>query len=387
MTLSSLGNGRRWRAMLAVVALFAVLGLGWFLWWYSVLSVRQTTENAVVAGHQTLISAQVGGTVIAVNADDTQFVQAGAVLLQLDPADAAIALDRAQASLSQAVREVRQLRATAAASDALLATRRLDLAQAQADLDRRLPLLDSRAISPELITHARDRVALAQAALEAARQQTAATHAVVDGGALDNHPRVAAARAAYMDAWLGRQRTQILAPSSGVVTQRTVQVGHRVQPGAPLMRLVSRDEVWIDANFKETQLRDLRVGQPVKISVDVYGSSVSLRGKVAGFSPGTGAAFALLPAQNAAGNWVKVVQRVPVRIALEPGDLREHPLLVGLSVRISVDTSERKGPRLTSAAPNVVGPVAGTSSPGLDAATEAADRIVAASAGPDSVAR
>ncbi|HKY91341.1 MAG TPA: HlyD family efflux transporter periplasmic adaptor subunit, partial [Nevskiaceae bacterium] len=212
-----------------------------------------------------------------------------------------------------------------------------------------------------------------------AQRQASASSALVEGTETPGHPAVQAARAAFVDASLRLQRTRILAAVEGDVVQRTAQPGQQVAPGQALMRVVDTDSLWIDANFKESQLRNLRIGQPVTVEVDLYGGGVEFEGKVVGFSAGTGSAFALLPPQNAAGNWVKVVQRVPVRISLSPEAIEAHPLIVGLSARVNVDTHDREGARLSSVAPPAVATVA--SNPGLAAAQAEADRIIADNSG------
>jgi membrane fusion protein (multidrug efflux system) len=299
--------------------------------------------------------------------------------VQLDPADASLALDRARAELARAVRQVRQLRDTAGLDDAYAEARRLELEQAQEALLRRLPLRDSHAIAPESLSDASRRVAVAKAALLAAQRQAHAAHDVAGEGEIRNHPSVQAAQASYVDAWLWLQRTRIVAPLAGTVAQRTVQPGERVQAGAALMRVIPADQMWIDANLKEGQLRNLRIGQAATVEVDVYGGGAAFEGRVAGFSPGTGSAFALLPTQNAAGNWVKVVQRVPVRIELRPEDLADRPLLIGLSSHVRIDTHDHSGPRLTTTG----SPPPGVMPQGQDlsAAQQEADRIVAANLG------
>lgn len=366
-------------AALVVLILAASLGLAWLGWWWFVLTQRETTDNAYVGGHQLLVVPQVAGTVLAVHVDDTQRVKAGQLLVELDPTDATVALDAARARLAQAVRDVRRLQGAASQDVALVDARRLDLAQAQADLGRREPLRASRAMAPEQIAHAKDRVAAARAALLAAQRQAAASGALVEGTEIAQHPGVLAARAAFVDAALRLQRTRIVAAVEGDVVQRTAQPGQQVAPGQALMRLVDTDSLWIDANFKESQLRNLRIGQPVTVEVDLYGSGVDFEGRVVGFSAGTGSAFALLPPQNAAGNWVKVVQRVPVRIALSPDAMKAHPLIVGLSARVKVDTHDRGGARLSSIAPAAAATTA--DNPRLADAQAEADRIIAANTG------
>ena len=343
------GNGKR-RAILTLIALvFVAIGVAWYLLWLFVLSQREITDDAYVGGNQVVVSAHVPGTVIEILADDTQRVEAGQVLVKLDPVDAQLTLAKARSALAGAVRQVRQLGESAAQADAAVAVRRLDLGRAKADLARRTPLLADKAVAPEEVAHARSAVDAAQAALDLAQRQAAAAHAPIDGLPLAENPAVLQAKAAFREAWVNAQRNAILAPASGYVAQRNVQVGKRVQPGQPLLTIIGLHDLWIDANFKESQLAHIRIDQPVKIETDIYGGKVEFDGRVVGLGAGTGAAFALLPPQNASGNWIKVVQRVPVRIALDPRQLEQHPLRIGLSTTVKVDTHKRDGRILASA--------------------------------------
>jgi membrane fusion protein (multidrug efflux system) len=292
----------------------------------------------------------VPGTVVAILADDTQHVSAGQPLVKLDSTDAQVRLSQAESALAQAVRQVRQQTQTATGSDAAIAARRIDLAKAQADLKRRLPLIAAQAESPEIVQHLRDGVAQAQAALDAAQAQSAAAHAAIEGTDIADNPAVQQARANFRAAWVAAQRNTIVAPVSGYVIQRSVQLGNSVQPGQHLMTVVPLGNLWIDANFKEGQLRHIRIGQPATIRTDLYGGDAEFHGKVIGLGAGTGAAFSLLPAQNATGNWIKVVQRVPVRISLDDRELARHPLRVGLSTDVTVDIRDDSGAVLSPAA-------------------------------------
>ncbi|HLW23573.1 MAG TPA: HlyD family efflux transporter periplasmic adaptor subunit [Steroidobacteraceae bacterium] len=344
-------NGRRRRVLLLITGALAVLGVLWALYWVLVLERRERTDDAYVNGNKVVVSAQVAGTVVAVLTDDTQLVRAGQVLVRLDPTDAQVALARAASALGETVRRVRQQKATAGQYDSLIATRRIELERARADLAKREPLLAAHAIAPEEVRHAREAVALAQAALTEAIRQANASHALVDGTEVPSNPAVLEAKAAYRDAWLAAQRNAVIAPVAGYVAERSVQLGERIQPGEALMTIVPLNELWVDANFKEVQLRNLRLGQPATVRSDLYGGMHVFHGHVTGMSAGTGAAFALLPPQNATGNWIKVVQRVPVRIQLDEQDLKQAPLRVGLSATVTVDTSDRSGPVL-AARPN-----------------------------------
>jgi len=341
-------SGKRRRILLIITAVFIVIGVLWALYWLLVLSKRESTEDAYVDGNKVVISAQVQGTVVAVLADDTQLVQAGQVLVRLDPVDAQISLARSESALAQTVRQVRQERATAHQYDALTATRKIELERAQADLEKREPLVAQNAIAPEEVRHARESVELARAALAQAIRQASASHALVDGDSVENNPAVLQAKTAFRDAWIAAARNAVIAPVSGYVAERSVQLGQHLQAGQALMTVIPLNTLWIDANFKEVQLRNLRIGQPAQVRSDLYGGSFIYHGHVVGMSAGTGAAFALLPAQNASGNWIKVVQRVPVRIGIDDEDLAKSPLRVGLSATVTVDTTVRDGPVLAA---------------------------------------
>jgi len=340
---------KRSRALLIVATIFVLAGVTWFLLWTFVFSTREKTDNAYVGGNQVALSSQVPGTVVAILTDDTQHVTAGQVLVKLDPTDADVRLRQTSSALAQAVRQVRQQNASVSEADATIAAREVDLRKAEADLKRHIPLIAAQAESPETVQHMRDSVAQAQAALNAAKAQAKSARASVEGTDIANNPAVMQARANFRSAWIAAQRNTILAPVSGYVAQRSVQLGASIVPGQQLMTIVPLHDLWIDANFKENQLRHIRIGQPVKISTDLYGGSAEYHGKVIGLGAGTGSVFSLLPAQNATGNWIKVVQRVPVRIALDNNELDQHPLRVGLSTDVTVDITNDKGPALASA--------------------------------------
>jgi membrane fusion protein (multidrug efflux system) len=339
-------NGNRTKILLLIALVFIVLGALWAAYWVLVLSKRERTDDSYVNGNKVVISAQVAGTVIAVQADDTQLVKAGQVLVRLDPIDAQTSLSRMASALAQTVRQVRQQRLTADEYDSVIDTRKLELARAEADLAKREPLLADHAIAPEEVRHARESVELARAGLTQAMRQASSSHALVDGTQVEDNPAVLEAKAAYRDAWIAAQRNAVVAPVTGYVAERSVQLGQHIQAGQALMTVIPLNALWVDANFKEVQLRHLRIGQPAEVRSDLYGGSFIFHGHVKGMSAGTGAAFSLLPAQNASGNWIKVVQRVPVRIQIDDADLVKSPLRVGLSATVTVDTTSRDGPVL-----------------------------------------
>jgi membrane fusion protein (multidrug efflux system) len=371
-------NDKKRKAVLAAITLlFIAAGAAYAAYYQIVLSKVQQTDNAYVGGNLVNLSSQVTGNVSEIRADETQMVQAGAPVIQLDPADADIALAQADARLGAAVRQQRQRYADVAQYDATVALRKLELKNAEDDLARRLPLAADHTVAGEEVEHARQAVNNARAAIAVAVRQEEAAQAGVAGVSVALNPSVQAAKSDYVQAWLTARRNTILAPVSGYVAKRSVQIGARATPGTSLMSIVPLDQLWVDANFKESELRNIRVGQPAKIEADMYGSKVEFHGKVVGLSAGTGSAFSLLPAQNASGNWIKVVQRLPVRIALDPKELKEHPLRIGLSTTVSVDISKTDGPVLGAAMPQAPVYTTQALAQPLQQAALAADAIVA----------
>jgi len=341
-------NSHRRKILLPLTAVLVVVAIGIALWWFFEGRWHETTDDAYVAGDVVQITPQIAGTVLAIRADDTDMVKEGAPLVDLDPADARVALDQSEAALAQAVREARTLYSTDSSLTAVVAQREADLAKANDDLHRRQALAGTGAVSGEEIEHARTAVLAAEAALATARDQLQSSQALTDHTTVETHPSVARASARVEEAYLSLTRTAILAPVSGQVAKRGVQVGTRVAPGQPLMAIVPLNGVWVEANFKEVQLRQVRIGQPVSMVADLYGSRVTYTGKVVGLGAGTGAAFALLPAQNATGNWIKIVQRLPVRVALDAKQVAEHPLRIGLSMDVDIDVHDQSGPELAT---------------------------------------
>lgn len=320
--------------LIALAVLVAAAGVAVGLHWRLVGSRVAETDNAYVGGDQVPVMAQVAGPVAEVLVDSTQAVEEGADVVRLDAAEARFARERAEADLASAVRTVRQRIIAVATSEAQVASREAVLRRTQADLQRRER--SAEVVSEEDLIHAREAAAVAAADLATARQALASARADVDGIAVDGHPLVAAAATRLRQAMLDEARCRIRSPVRGQVVQRTVQPGVRVQAGTTLLGVVPLDRLWVDANFKEGQLARIRPGLPVELTSDLWGGGVVYHGRVVGLAAGTGAAFALLPPQNASGNWIKIVQRVPVRIALDPAELAAHPLRIGLSMEARV---------------------------------------------------
>ena len=335
---------RVWLAGLTLA--LVVVGLLVLAWWLLYARFYESTDDAYVAGDLVNVMSQVSGTVVAIGADETDRVQAGEELVRLDATDARIALQDAEQQLARTVRQTRTVFANRDEVLAVVGQRRADFTRAQADFDRRKNLAASGAVSGEELGHARDALNAARDALTAAQKNLAASTALVGRTGVADNPDVQAAATQVERAWLALVRTSVRAPVSGYVAKRSVQLGERIAPGAALMAIVPLERLRVDANFKEVQLNRMRIGQPAKVVADLYGGHVTYHGTVQGLGLGTGAAFALLPAQNATGNWIKVVQRVPVRIALDPQELEAHPLRVGLSTRVTVDVRDDSGPQL-----------------------------------------
>jgi len=353
---------RRWLIILTIAIL--VIGLLGAAWWFLYASHYENTDDAYVAGDLVNVTPQVMGTVVSIGADETDFVRAGQELIKLDPTDARIALEDAEQQLARVVRQTGTVFANRDQLNAVVGQRRADLARAQADFDRRKDLTKSGAVSAEELGHAQDALNAARDALTAAEKNLAASRVLVGHTGVADNPDVQAAATQVERAWLALQRTSVRAPVTGYVARRAVQLGQHISPGEPLLAIVPLERLRVDANFKEVQLRRMRIGQPATVTADVYGGQVRYHGRVTGLGLGTGAAFALLPAQNATGNWIKVVQRVPVRIALDPEELTAHPLRIGLSTRVSVAVRDDSGPQLAQSPP--VQPVLTTSAYEID---------------------
>ncbi|WP_248797574.1 efflux RND transporter periplasmic adaptor subunit [Pseudomonas sp. MWU13-2105] len=351
-TTQDAGNSRKRKVMLTGLTLLVILG-GLGVWgWHEVYGRwNESTDDAYVNGNVVEITPLVTGTVVSIGADDGDLVHEGQVLLNFDPSDAEVGLQSAEANLAKTVRQVRGLYSNVDGMKAQVAEQKTAVQKAQDNFTRRKNLAAGGAISQEELAHARDDLTSAQSALNNAQHQLNTSSALVDDTVVSNHPDVKAAAAQLRQAYLANARTTLIAPVTGYVAKRTVQLGQRVQPGTALMAVIPLDQLWIDANFKETQLRDMRIGQPVDIEADLYGSSVKYSGTIDSLGAGTGSAFALLPAQNASGNWIKIVQRVPVRIHINAEELAKHPLRVGLSTQVEVNLHDQSGPVLAQQPP------------------------------------
>jgi membrane fusion protein, multidrug efflux system len=379
-------NGARRLGLLMLGIVVVLAGLVYGVYWFVNARHFESTDDAYVNGDVVQISSEQPGTVLVVHVDDTQTVAAGTPLVDLDPADAEVAMANAEAELARTVRQVRGLFAQGAQLRAQIDQRESALRTAESDLQRRQGLLADGAISGEELSHARDNVTAMRAAVAAAREQLAQTDAQTQGTRIESHPQVLATAAAVRNAALALHRTRLMAPVAGVIAKRSVQVGQRIAPGTPLLAVVPLDDVWIDANFKEVQLAHMRTGQPVSVRADLYGNDVEFHGRLVGVGAGSGSAFALLPAQNASGNWIKIVQRVPVRVLLDVQELKAHPLRIGLSAHVRVDVRDSSASTAASAVRNTPQPV--QASVGDDPAIEALiARIIAANSGPQTGAQ
>jgi membrane fusion protein (multidrug efflux system) len=339
---------RRHRGFLLFGMGIVIVGLAYGAWWLFEGRFTESTDDAYVAGNIVAVTSRENATVTALYADNTQAVHRGQLLIEMDPSTAEVNMRAAEANLARVARSVRGTFASAASYSAQLSQAEVALAQAKSDYQRRHAAL-AGAVSGEELNHARDAVAAAEAAVSSARGGLAQAQSGISGVDIAHNPDVLAAEAQLRAAALVLAHMKIVAPVDGEIAQRTVQVGQHVNAGAPLMAVVPLSDVWVDANFKEVQLARMRIGQPVKITTDIYGGKVVYHGRVAGLGAGSGSAFAVLPPQNASGNWIKIVQRVPVRIALEEDELKANPLRVGLSVSADVDVRDQSGPRIASA--------------------------------------
>ena len=350
-TSSNNKSQQRKKGLSIFILLLLLISIGSAAYWYFFIKGFEETEDAYVSGNQVMVSAQVAGNISKINVDNMDPVQAGDVLLELDDTNAKLSFEQAKSNLANAVRQVSQLNYTVKQLKSAVRANEITLAQAQGNLNRRVQLVKDGAIDKESFQHAKEAVELAKANLTTSQNQLGANQALLLDGPLSEQPQIQSAISNLKQAWLNLERTKIRSPIKGYVARRNAQVGQAVSVGGALMAVVTTDQMWLDANFKETQLTHMRIGQPVEIHFDLYGKDKTFNGKVIGIEMGTGSAFSLLPTQNATGNWIKVVQRVPVRIQLDPQQLAENPLRIGLSATVKVNVTDSQGETLRDQAP------------------------------------
>ena len=350
-TSSNNKSQQRKKGLSIFILLLLLIAIGSAAYWFFFIKGFEETEDAYVSGNQVMVSAQVAGNISKINVDNMDPVQAGDVLLELDDTNAKLSFEQAKSNLANAVRQISQLNYTVKQLKSAVRANEITLAQAQGNLNRRVQLVKDGAIDKESFQHAKEAVELAKANLTTSQNQLEANQALLLDGPLSEQPQIQSAVSNLKQAWLNLERTKIRSPIKGYVARRNAQVGQAVSVGGALMAVVTTDQMWLDANFKETQLTHMRIGQPVEIHFDLYGKDKTFNGKVVGIEMGTGSAFSLLPTQNATGNWIKVVQRVPVRIQLDPQQLIENPLRIGLSATVKVNVSDSQGETLRNQAP------------------------------------
>ena len=350
-TSSNNKSQQRKKGLSIFILLLLLIAIGSAAYWFFFIKDFEETEDAYVSGNQVMVSAQVAGNISKINVDNMDPVQAGDVLLELDDTNAKLSFEQAKSNLANAVRQISQLNYTVKQLKSAVRANEITLAQAQGNLNRRVQLVKDRAIDKESFQHAKEAVELAKANLTTSQNQLEANQALLLDGPLSEQPQIQSAVSNLKQAWLNLERTKIRSPIKGYVARRNAQVGQAVSVGGALMAVVTTDQMWLDANFKETQLTHMRIGQPVEIHFDLYGKDKTFNGKVVGIEMGTGSAFSLLPTQNATGNWIKVVQRVPVRIQLDPQQLIENPLRIGLSATVKINVSDSQGETLRDQAP------------------------------------
>ena len=351
-TSSNNKSQQRKKGLSIFILLLLLIAIGSAAYWFFFIKGFEETEDAYVSGNQVMVSAQVAGNISKINVDNMDPVQAGDVLLELDDTNTKLSFEQAKSNLANAVRQISQLNYTVKQLKSAVRANEITLAQAQGNLNRRVQLVKDGAIDKESFQHAKEAVELAKANLTTSQNQLEANQALLLDGPLSEQPQIQSAVSNLKQAWLNLERTKIRSPIKGYVARRNAQVGQAVSVGGALMAVVNTDQMWLDANFKETQLTHMRIGQPVEIHFDLYGKDKTFNGKVVGIEMGTGSAFSLLPTQNATGNWIKVVQRVPVRIQLDPQQLAENPLRIGLSATVKVNVSDSQGETLRNQAPS-----------------------------------
>ena len=349
-TSSNNKSQQRKKGLSIFILLLLLIAIGSAAYWFFFIKGFEETEDAYVSGNQVMVSAQVAGNISKINVDNMDPVQAGDVLLELDDTNTKLSFEQAKSNLANAVRQISQLNYTVKQLKSAVRANEITLAQAQGNLNRRVQLVKDGAIDKESFQHAKEAVELAKANLTTSQNQLEANQALLLDGPLSEQPQIQSAVSNLKQAWLNFERTKIRSPIKGYVARRNAQVGQAVSVGGALMAVVTTDQMWLDANFKETQLTHMRIGQSAEIHFDLYGKDKTFNGKVVGIEMGTGSAFSLLPTQNATGNWIKVVQRVPVRIQLDPQQLAENPLRIGLSATVKVNVTDSQGETLRNQA-------------------------------------
>ncbi len=334
---------------IGTILFFLLIGIGWLGYWLIWGQFRETTDDAYVNGNMIIVKPFEEGIVVSVLADNAQRVEKGSVLVELNPHDSEIALERSKAELGTAVRDVVQMFLKTEELQSKIRVFESQVIRARLDYEHRADLVSDGSVSREDFEHSETDLMQATAALEETQKEWAEAVAEIQNTTPFTHPRVEMAKAKVLQAYLALHRCKVLAPVSGIITQRKAQVGQWVGASEPLMALVPLEEIWVDANFREVELKNIRIGQPVSLVADMYGHDPVFHGRIAGLNPGTGSVFSILPPQNATGNWIKIIQRVPVKINLNAEEIKEHPLVLGLSMTVKVDTHERSGRRLPEA--------------------------------------
>lgn len=339
-------SGKRKKLLVIIALLFVILIVIAIIYWLIWGQFREYTNDAYVSGNRVELSSQVSGSVVSICTDDTDYVQQGQLLLELDPTEFLIHLEASKAQLAGALRSVVKLFENVKELEARAEIDQAQLIKATQDYEHRENLVESGGVSLEDFEHSEAALKTAFNALLLTHHQLKAAIAQIDHTTVITHPLVEEAKNNFRDAWVRLRRCRIYAPASGIVAQRKVQVGQWINPTDPLLAIIPLDQIWADVNYKEVQLKNLRIGQSAKIHADIYGKSVAFHGKVVGLSGGTGAVFSVLPPQNATGNWIKIVQRLTVRVHFDPEEIKKYPLMLGLSLEVTANTHDRTGKRL-----------------------------------------
>lgn len=340
--------------LINVISFFILCGVVYWIYWIAWGQFKESTDDAYVNGNMIMLTPQIEGIVTTILTDNTQLVESGQLLVQLDPHDYEIAFEKTKADLAETVRQVVQLFLKVDELDAKREVNQANLLRASLDYKHRQPLVADGSVSREEFEHSETTFYAAYFSLAEVVKELQAAQAEVDNTTIATHPRVQQTKTALQQAFLALHRCKVLAPTRGIITQRKAQVGQWVKAADPLMALVPVEEMWVDANFREVSLKHFRIGQPVKLVSDMYGDDMPYHGQIVGLNPGTGSVFSILPPQNATGNWIKIIQRVPVKISLNPLELKMHPLVLGLTMTVTVHTHDRSGlqlPHASSAKP------------------------------------